>query len=273
MPRRSPPPPPSSREMSHNISPQAEKDIQHSRPAHGPPKVGSAGGGSMGAFWSTQHAQDSQVIEDKGPIFDKEPIGHVSSKNSQINSERRKSVHGNTIKGFNDGPNEDFEIRFSPEKKSLHTESKPTFQNEAFNSFVADFNTATSAHRSSKSGKEEELEAEVVRLREQLKQANLQKAEITSKYEKLTAICRSQRQELQELKRTLAASTPSPSTKESPKTPETSVCIFLRSFPCLLFSITSTFSGLILVCVFFCDSSLDILAYLITFNFLVGLSF
>lgn len=216
MPRRSPPPPPS-REQTHNSLSHSAKEVQHSRPGHGTLKVGGAEG-SLGAFWSTQHAHDSQVTEDKGPVFDDEPIGQATLKSSQANPERRKGVHGNTLRS--NGPNEDFEIRFSPEKKQLPTE-KPTFQNEAFNAFVADFNTATSANKNSKSIKEEELEAEVIRLREQLKQANLEKAEITSKYEKLSAICRSQRQELQELKRSLTASTSSSSSKESPKTPET----------------------------------------------------
>ncbi|KAK9124989.1 hypothetical protein Scep_013835 [Stephania cephalantha] len=59
-----------------------------------------------------------------------------------------------------------------------------------------------------KSGKEEALAAEVDRLKELLKQANLEKDEITAKYEKLTAICRSQRQEIQELKQSLASRTP-----------------------------------------------------------------
>jgi len=224
MPRRSPPPPPSSREQTRNISPQSEKEVQHSRPMHGTSKVNGAGS-SLGAFWSTQHAQDSHVIGDKAPIFDDEPIGRVTSKNSHTSTESRKSVHGNTHKGMNNEPNDDFEIRFSPEKKPLHTETKPTFQNEAFSTFVADFDNATGTNKSSKSQVVEELEAEVVRLREQLKQANLEKAEITSKYEKLSAICRSQRQEVQELKRSLA-STPSPSSKESPKTPETPVPVW-----------------------------------------------
>ncbi|ONK70160.1 uncharacterized protein A4U43_C05F30890 [Asparagus officinalis] len=200
MPRRSPPPPPSSREQSHN-------------------KV-STSEGSMGAFWSTQHAQNSQIDDKDPPLFDDEAIGNATSKNSQANPERRKSMHGNTLKGFNNGANDDYEISFSPEKKPLDTEIKPTFQNEAFNTFVADFNSANSTNKNRKSGKADELEAEVVRLREQLKQTNLEKAEITGKYEKLTAICRSQRQELQELKRALAASTPSPSSKGSPTTPE-----------------------------------------------------
>ncbi|PKA47323.1 CBL-interacting protein kinase 25 [Apostasia shenzhenica] len=54
-------------------------------------------------------------------------------------------------------------------------------------------------------------------LRDQLRQANIEKAEIASKYEKLTAICHSQRQEIQELKQALAAATRSPPSKESSK--------------------------------------------------------
>ncbi|KAJ0037378.1 hypothetical protein Pint_24099 [Pistacia integerrima] len=61
-----------------------------------------------------------------------------------------------------------------------------------------------------RSGKEEALEDEIERLKVQLKQANLEKAEMTSKFEKLSAICRSQRQEIQELKQALAARSASP---------------------------------------------------------------
>ncbi|GKA92309.1 AP2-associated protein kinase 1-like protein isoform X1 [Tanacetum coccineum] len=66
--------------------------------------------------------------------------------------------------------------------------------------------------------KEDQLEAEVERLREQLTQVNMEKSELSSKYEKLSAICRSQRQELHELKQTLASRTPSPN-KSASKSP------------------------------------------------------
>ncbi|XP_020268090.1 probable serine/threonine-protein kinase DDB_G0276461 isoform X1 [Asparagus officinalis] len=94
-------------------------------------------------------------------------------------------------------------------------------QNESCNTFVADFdhvkvivnknaNTSTSAMGQ---------DAEVNNLKEQLKEANLEKVEITLKYEKVCAICRSQRQEIQELKQALAAGTPSPqSTKNRSNT-------------------------------------------------------
>lgn len=55
------------------------------------------------------------------------------------------------------------------------------------------------------SRKEELLEAEVKRLRQELKAANLEKSEISSEYEKLTTICRSQRQQLHGIKQALAS--------------------------------------------------------------------
>lgn len=57
-------------------------------------------------------------------------------------------------------------------------------------------------------------EAEVDRLKAQLKQANLEKAEITSKYEKLSAICHSQQQDIEKLKHALAAVDSSPPSKD-----------------------------------------------------------
>ncbi|KAK1413352.1 hypothetical protein QVD17_35124 [Tagetes erecta] len=62
------------------------------------------------------------------------------------------------------------------------------------------------------SRKEEVLEAEVKRLRDALKAANLEKSEISTEYEKLTTICRSQRQQLNGIKQALA-STMTPNTQ------------------------------------------------------------
>ncbi|KAI3740054.1 hypothetical protein L2E82_30471 [Cichorium intybus] len=59
-----------------------------------------------------------------------------------------------------------------------------------------------------RSAKEEVLKAEVEKLREQLKQANLEKSEINSEYQKLSTICRSQRQQLHGIKQALASTTP-----------------------------------------------------------------
>ena len=59
-----------------------------------------------------------------------------------------------------------------------------------------------------KSLKEELLEAEVAKLREQLKKANMEKSRLSSEYEKLSIIFRSQRQQLHGIKLALASSTP-----------------------------------------------------------------
>ncbi|KAJ6425050.1 hypothetical protein OIU84_025759 [Salix udensis] len=156
-----------------------------------PPSSGVGGGeGQLGAFWSTHHAKD--------PLRNVHNRSHVPE----------------------DAASKDFELTFSQKDIDHGMErqkaSKPAannlFQDEAFNTFVAEFdsNKLNSRVSSDKEGKEEALEAEIEMLKEQLKQVNSEKAEITLKFEKLSAICRSQRQEIQELKQTLAARTPSP---------------------------------------------------------------
>lgn len=92
----------------------------------------------------------------------------------------------------------------------------PAFENETFNPFVADFDTnlhSMNIDNHEKSMKRDP-EAEVDRLKAQLKQANLEKAEITSKYEKLSAICHSQQQDIEKLKHALAAVDSSPPSKD-----------------------------------------------------------
>ncbi|WOH14606.1 hypothetical protein DCAR_0934126 [Daucus carota subsp. sativus] len=193
MPRRSPPPPPTTE--THQ-------------------KAGA--GGPMGAFWTTQHGKDSVVTDDKiKPKYD-ESASNISFGHDKGHPER--PVQKGSYNKPTSGPSNDFEINFFPENSghtsekstSLKSDNPPAFQGDAFNAFVAEFdNTKVGPiSDSKKSGKEELLEAEIERLKEQLKQANVEKAEVTSKYEKLTAICRSQRQELQELKQALASKTP-----------------------------------------------------------------
>lgn len=217
VPRRSPPPPPSSGDPS-----------QHSVTS----KAGGSGG-QLGAFWSTQHAKDSSVAKDKSePIFDEEPTSHgtikldrihqdnhISQKNSALGKEDKTQTQ--TVRRNSHGPLKDVDRSFFQKDTDNHTErpkasnagSLGTFQDEAFNTFVAEFDTrklSSEASNNYKSNREQTLEAELENLKEQLKEANLEKAEITSKFEKLSAICRSQRQEIQELKQAVAARTPSP---------------------------------------------------------------
>ncbi|CAI9279468.1 unnamed protein product [Lactuca saligna] len=185
VPRRSPPPPPttSTAESSRN----------------------EGGGGPMGAFWTTQHAKESAVVEELNNKvkFDEEPSGaerFTLHRTSPPKNEGRHSRSSQKMVQGKSGPSKDFEMNFFPEAKS----------NDGFNAFASEFGM-------NRVGKEEELEGEVERLREQLKQVNMEKNELSSKYEKLSAICRSQRQELHELKQTLASTTPSPN-KTSSKT-------------------------------------------------------
>ncbi|CAI0552296.1 unnamed protein product [Linum tenue] len=205
MPRRSPPPPPSS---------------------------GTGHSGQIGAFWSTQHAKESLVVE--RPKFDEEP-NFVSSHNERIRPENSNltNVLGKTPQ--ND-TSRDFEMNFSKKhrdhgfeqpKVSMNSNNASLFQDDTFNTFVAEFDTekvnSFNVNTSNKTEQGDTLEAEVERLKEQVKRANLEKAEMTSKFEKLSAICRSQRQEIQELKQSLAA-TPLPNKSgESPMNQSPSV--------------------------------------------------
>ncbi|KAE9584916.1 hypothetical protein Lalb_Chr25g0283491 [Lupinus albus] len=227
MPRRSPPPPPSSGEP-RNIS------------LPSPASTVGGSGGALGAFWSSQHAKDSLVPEENSkPVFDEEQSSHhISLKHDTIrpdndplsmnvtSANRVVSTHTHTAKSSihgkphnsNTGSSKDIEINFfqrkdhTSERRRSSVENTTTFQDQTFNSFVADFDTSKiNSGFGNKSEKEEVLEAELEKLKEQLKEAKLEKAEITSKYEKLSSICRSQRQELQDLKQALAAKTPSPS--------------------------------------------------------------
>uniref|UniRef100_A0A803L8T3 non-specific serine/threonine protein kinase n=1 Tax=Chenopodium quinoa TaxID=63459 RepID=A0A803L8T3_CHEQI len=194
VPRRSPPPVPSSSEATNLSTSNTTR-----------------GGLVGGAFWSTEHAKDTLVPEERGePKFDDEK---PSQKEDRSRSEKY-NLHGKA------SPSGRENSQANPMKSS----SASTFENEAFNSFVADFDTSklSPTGNDTKSKKDNSLEAEINRLQEQLKQANAEKAEITSKYEKLTAICRSQRQELQELKQALASRTPSPKMESTRNQPSSS---------------------------------------------------
>ncbi|KAK2998699.1 hypothetical protein RJ639_024251 [Escallonia herrerae] len=225
MPRRSPPPPPLT-ESGRNVSPAIGSRT-------------SGGGGPLGAFWTSQHGKDTVVADENNrPKFD-EPAEYSSSRHDKIQPERlhlhktshqkeeypqsrsiHKNLHGRSVNRSEDGPSKDFEINFFQDEsdhgdersRASQSESTHPIQGDAFNAFVAEFGAGklSPGSNSKKSGKEETLEAEIDRLKEQIKQANAEKAEITSKYEKLSAICRSQRQEIQELKQALTSRTPSP---------------------------------------------------------------
>ena len=219
MPRRSPPPPPSVKSSS--------------QAAHTPKATGGGGvgGGPLGAFWSTQHANETTNKDTSQIRFDEESTSHSTSKRERINPNNHSAVKNASPGDSNQKSNKtvsdsgsfrDFELSFFQNETGCSSNgakaSKPenaAFQDKAFNNFVAEFDTSkfSSDVTNNRPGKEVAAsEAEVEKLKDQLKQANMEKAEITSKFEKLSAICRSQRQEIQELKQSLAARNIQPST-------------------------------------------------------------
>ncbi|XP_020884314.1 probable serine/threonine-protein kinase DDB_G0276461 isoform X2 [Arabidopsis lyrata subsp. lyrata] len=180
VPRRSPPPPPPS---------SGESDS----------------GGPLGAFWATQHAKTSVLSEDNKsmPKFDEPNSNTTKSERVRVDSQHPKKP--SPVRGEVRGMNSQKDT--TPAATNNRTRVS---KDDAFNSFVADFDT-TKLDNGNKPGKEEALEAEIERLKDELKKTNSEKAEITAKFEKLSAICRSQRQELQDLKQSLASKSASPS--------------------------------------------------------------
>jgi AP2-associated kinase len=192
--------------------------------------------GTAWCFLVNAAAKDSLLVEDKSrPNFDEESIrnkkqerSHSENYSFRKNTSPAKQENVQThvagrrnVRNISHVPKDSngFELTFSQEETGMERlikASKPAatslFQDEAFNTFVTEFDSNKLSSRVSrdKGGKEEALEAEIEKLKEQLKQVNFEKAEITSKFEKLSAICRSRGQEVQELKQTLAARTPSP---------------------------------------------------------------
>ncbi|AQK92406.1 serine/threonine protein kinase 3 [Zea mays] len=122
---------------------------------------------------------------------------------------QNNSLSNNVFRGLSDT-----EIQNSWKSRAEQPQPEPKCEKDPFNSFVADFDTH---NLNIAVGKASELELEVSNLKEQLKKITLEKAEMTTKHEKLSAICRSQRQEIQELKLTLVEPTP-PSNKVSSRT-------------------------------------------------------
>lgn len=195
----------------------------------------------LGAFWATQHAQGSLVGEEKTPP----KIGHESTRSCTSNQDhnssgkphlpgkshpspeekiqdrsRQRASSAESLSYHKDGQVNEFVSRLNQvnqnhsneRSKESRPSSSATFPDEAFNSFVADFDTAKlNSGISHKKLEKESLETEVVKLRELLKQANSEKDELASKYEKLTNICRSQRQQITELKQALGDGNQMPS--------------------------------------------------------------
>ncbi|CAN4080482.1 unnamed protein product [Withania somnifera] len=228
MPSRNPPPPPSAAEPNPNLSPASHNS-----------KAGGATG-RIGAFWNTQHATSASVSEETTrPKFDEE-VKHSSSIHDKSHPNKvpvsyrtspseeecvgshpmPNNVRSTPVNRAGEASSRDYEMNFFQDdsghsvgsNKSSKLEGSTASQGEVFNSFVAEFctNKPGPGNNSKQPEKKELREAEVEKLKQQLSRANMEKSEMTSKYEKLSAICRSQRQEIQDLKQALAARTPSP---------------------------------------------------------------
>uniref|UniRef100_A0A0D9XBZ1 Protein kinase domain-containing protein n=1 Tax=Leersia perrieri TaxID=77586 RepID=A0A0D9XBZ1_9ORYZ len=219
-----------------NISSTSPEDSSNLR-LQGPSKA-TESKVSMGAFWSTQHAQELAFVDDMGSTFDnKESVHQVSSVQPQQKNHTTPThnTYRQSLSASVDSSPGDFEIRFSPngseygleKMKETKTENKPSVQATNFNSFVADFDNVkvnlqnnVSSLNATRRLKEQRLEAEVTLLKEQLKIANLEKEEISLKFDKLSAICSSQRREIQELKQALATASATKSVKELKENPK-----------------------------------------------------
>uniref|UniRef100_A0A453KJP5 Protein kinase domain-containing protein n=1 Tax=Aegilops tauschii subsp. strangulata TaxID=200361 RepID=A0A453KJP5_AEGTS len=142
--------------------------------------------GSVGAFWSTQHAQELAFADDKGSVLDQEPIYDGITKQPQAkNQNTTRNAYRQSLSASVDSSPGDFEIRFSPNgseyglEKTQNTkpDNKTSAQTATFSSFVADFDNvkvssednAGSLNTTSKL-KEQQLEAERREIQE-LKQA------------------------------------------------------------------------------------------------------
>ncbi|VAI31258.1 unnamed protein product [Triticum turgidum subsp. durum] len=208
----------------HGPSSSRSRDNVRNTPPKGPSilrsQVPAESKGSAGAFWSTQHAQELAFADDKGSVLDQEPIHDGIAKQPQAkNQNTTRNAYRQSLSASVDSSPGDFEIRFSPNgseyglEKTQNTkpDNKTSAQTATFSSFVADFDNvkvssednAGSLNAASKL-KGQQLEAEVTLLKEQLKIANLEKEEISLKFDRLSAICSSQRREIQELKQALA---------------------------------------------------------------------
>ncbi|GER39401.1 protein kinase superfamily protein [Striga asiatica] len=225
MPRRNPPSPPSS-EAPRNVS-SASSNLR-----------GSNNPGPLGAFWTTQHAKISETREEKtlpkyGDLTNQKSSAnemtclnrHTGSqmtiqKEQNFQSHVQKNAQGRPVSRLSGGLTNNSNLfpdnaNNTERSKQPKQDATPAVQqNDAYNAFISVFSSTTEQNpvdNCPKLDKEETLQAEVEKLKDQLVHVNVEKAEVTSKYEKLSAICRSQRQEIQDLKLALAARTPSPS--------------------------------------------------------------
>ncbi|XP_024533487.1 probable serine/threonine-protein kinase DDB_G0280111 [Selaginella moellendorffii] len=156
----------------------------------GPPPGWSAGfNGSNSTQKNSVNSvqtENANVETRPGNLFKKGGVAHFVKKVGSWNKDD----------GDGDGYAMMSEVDMEQQLSAPSTKVSEVSNDGAFNAFVAEFDSAASAKN-----------VETEKLKLQLKQALAEKTEFAGKYEKLTAICRSQRQEIHELKSALAAAT------------------------------------------------------------------
>ncbi|CAM6022436.1 unnamed protein product [Sphagnum balticum] len=220
---------PSTREHADTRISSGSSKVMPSRAPPVPPKEaerwpvqnGAAGDtvSAKGAFWSTQYAQDAQTDESSlrvekvastdsvpqpksvsPPRRSRQPSNSPPKERSS--SFMKKSVVSGLMKKVQGSLQNAGTWGLKSSEKSLAPDSGMPSNDPAFNAFAAEFDHSVNLVAE----KNEQLQSEIDKLRVDLKQALLDKADMASKYEKLTAICRSQRQEIQDLKFSLGSS-------------------------------------------------------------------
>lgn len=243
--RAPPPPPPKSAEQGLASPLYKEKErgssSLQSREVDDDPMSNVAKGSAVGSFWSTQYAQEARKDEAKSSLLNKSASTnrqHVSvsasspeceTQNSPANSSfseprsmrskfpKNKGAAGtsyvragedaynlNNANGDEDDMHDKQVSNAGVSQTILRVNNVNQTSEEAFSEFVADFQNA-SIFNADNVTPLQEGKVELESLKNELQRVEREKAEIMSKYDKLTAICRSQRLEIQELKAAVAS--------------------------------------------------------------------
>lgn len=157
-----------------------------------PPKNGSSPPGMSGVV---EHKLEGVVVK----------IGLPRKNQGSSQTPRNRDSYGDgeveqhELRQGTGWQNEDEPVRSSLTAKQKYAVSEPAISNNesSFAAFEAEYSQSVL-----QSNSHEHLKDEIDRLNEALRQALAEKSAIALKFEKLTTICRSQRQEIQDLKST-----------------------------------------------------------------------
>lgn len=205
---------------------------------HSVEPVGTSNNSAKGAFWSTQYAEaaipaDSNSRQEKGtnsksslPLKSTSPpvpsrylntsppkvansppvrtggVGMARQTQGLAQNTRYRDFGNGEVEQGSGWQSEEESGRSSSTSRQKHgvSEERASTDDSSFAAFEVEY-TQSALHSRS----QEQLKDEVDRLNAALKQALEEKSVIASKFEKLTVICRSQRQEIQDLKSQLGS--------------------------------------------------------------------